>query len=30
MKERVKIVNGTFDISSSEKGTRIEVEIPIK
>lgn len=30
MRERVKLVNGTFDMSTSAKGTTIEVEIPIK
>ncbi len=30
MKERVKIVNGTIEITSNKKGTTIEVEIPIK
>ncbi|MEQ9423120.1 MAG: histidine kinase [Cyclobacteriaceae bacterium] len=30
MKERVKLVNGTFDIHSNASGTTIEIEIPLK
>ncbi|MEP0369066.1 MAG: ATP-binding protein [Cyclobacteriaceae bacterium] len=30
MKERVKVANGSMDITSDDKGTTIEVEIPIK
>ena len=30
MRERVKLVNGTFEMNTSPKGTTIEVEIPIK